>query len=129
MEEIEKGKLYVAIHTDACCREKWCRISYKVTVLDGEEEFDYECGQFSHMGLLRNHTLKVIDFIRTTEIPKKHIVKRWTGDALDILAPHLSQYQKDNANSNNPFSYRHFTMYMHAIELVWMGDASVQAYD
>ena len=60
MEEIGKGKLYVAIHTDACCREKWCRISYKVTVLDGEEEFDYECGQFSHMGLLRSHALKVL---------------------------------------------------------------------
>ena len=60
VEEIEKGKLYVAIHMYASRREKWCRISYKVTVLDGEEEFDYECGQFSHMGLLRSHALKVL---------------------------------------------------------------------
>ncbi|XP_048552384.1 protein FAR1-RELATED SEQUENCE 4-like [Triticum urartu] len=129
VEEVEKGKTYVAIHTDAARREKWCRISYKVTVLDGGEEFDCECGQFTHMGLLCSHILKVRDFIRVTEIPKKHIVKRWTRDALDILPPHLSQYQKDNANNNNPFSYRHFNMFMQAMELVRMGDASVQAYD
>uniref|UniRef100_A0A453LM22 Uncharacterized protein n=1 Tax=Aegilops tauschii subsp. strangulata TaxID=200361 RepID=A0A453LM22_AEGTS len=35
VEEIEKGKLYVAIHMYASRREKWCRISYKVTVLNG----------------------------------------------------------------------------------------------
>lgn len=40
VEEVEKGKTYVAIHTNAARREKWCRISYKVTVLDGGQEFD-----------------------------------------------------------------------------------------
>ena len=30
---------------------------------------------------------------------------------------------------NNPFSYRHFTMYMHAMELVRLGDTSVEAYN
>ncbi|XP_073353681.1 protein FAR1-RELATED SEQUENCE 5-like [Aegilops tauschii subsp. strangulata] len=91
VEEVEKGKSYVAIHTDAARREKWCMVSYKVTVVDGGEEFDCECGQFTHMGLLCSHILKVLDFIHVTKMPKKHIVKRWTRDARDILPPHLSQ--------------------------------------
>ena len=60
MEEIEKGKRCVAIHNDAVLREKWCRTSYNVTVIEGGEEFDCECGQFAHMGLLCSHILKVI---------------------------------------------------------------------
>uniref|UniRef100_A0A8R7PH03 Protein FAR1-RELATED SEQUENCE n=1 Tax=Triticum urartu TaxID=4572 RepID=A0A8R7PH03_TRIUA len=127
VEELEKGKLYLAIHTDAARREKWCRVSYKVAILEGGDEYDCECGQFAHMGLLCSHVVKVLDFIRVTEIPQKHIVKRWTRDARDILPAHLTQYQRDNAH-NNPFSFRHFNMYMHAMELVRMGDASVEAY-
>lgn len=30
---------------------------------------------------------------------------------------------------NNPFSYRHFTVYMHTMELVRLGDISVEAYN
>lgn len=97
MEEIEKGKRYVAIHTDTTRRERSCRTSHKVTVIEGGEECDCECGQFAHMGLLCSHILKVLDFIRVTEIPKKRIVKRWTRDARDILPAHLMRYQKDNA--------------------------------
>ena len=44
VEEIERHKTYVAIHSEAEKREKWCRLSYKVTMLDGGEEFDCECG-------------------------------------------------------------------------------------
>ena len=71
--------------------------------------------------------LQVLEFIRVTEIPKKHIVKRWTRVARDILPTHLVQYQKDNAQEN-PFSFRHYNMYMQAMELVRMGDSSVAAY-
>ncbi|XBH60698.1 hypothetical protein VPH35_115257 [Triticum aestivum] len=92
VEELEKGKLYLAIHREVARREKWCRVSYKVTVLAGGQEFDYECGQFAHMGFLCNHVLKLLDFIRITEIPEKHIVKRWTKDARGILPAHLTQY-------------------------------------
>ena len=60
VEELEKGKLYLVIHTEAARREKWCRVSYKVNVLEGGEEFDCECGQFAHMGLLCSHVLKVL---------------------------------------------------------------------
>lgn len=51
---------FCRIHTDADRREKWCRTSYKVTVVDGGEEFDCDSGQFAHMGLLSSHVLKVI---------------------------------------------------------------------
>ena len=73
-------------------------------------------------------TEQVLDFIRVTEIPKKRIVKRWTRDARDILPAHLTQYQRDNAQEN-PFSFRHFNMYMQAMELVRMGDCSVAVYE
>lgn len=80
------------------------------------------------MGLLCSHVLKVLDFICITEIPQKHIVKRWTRDARNILPAHLTQYPRDNAHKN-PFSFRHFNMYMHTMEMVRMGDASVEAYE
>ncbi|KAE8803381.1 Protein FAR1-RELATED SEQUENCE 5 [Hordeum vulgare] len=83
-EEIEKHKTYVAIHSEAEKMEKWCRVSYKVTMLDCGQEFDYECDQFAHMGLLCSHVLEVLDFIRAKEIPAKHIVKRWMKDARDV---------------------------------------------
>ncbi|XBJ19125.1 hypothetical protein VPH35_010148 [Triticum aestivum] len=128
VEEIEKHRTYIAIHSEAEKREKWCRVSYKVTMLDGGNEFKCECGRFAHMGLLCIYVLKVLDFIRAKEIPAKHIVKRWTRDARDVLPAHLAQYQKDSMQ-NNPFSYRHFTMYMHAMELVRLRDTSVEAYN
>ena len=59
VEELEKGKLYLAIHMEAARREKWCRVSYKVNVLEGGEEFDCECGQFAHMWHSCSHVLKV----------------------------------------------------------------------
>lgn len=53
--------------------------------------------------------VQVLDFIRVKEIPKKHIVKRWTRDAIDILPAHLMQYQ-DKAQEN-PFSFRNFNVH------------------
>ncbi|XBI15246.1 hypothetical protein VPH35_057702 [Triticum aestivum] len=95
VEEVDKHRTYIAIHSEAEKREKWCRASYKVTMLDEGNEFEFECGQFAHVGLLCRHVLKVLDFIRAKEIPVKHIVKRWMKDARDILPAHLTQYQKD----------------------------------
>ncbi|KAE8803384.1 putative SWIM protein [Hordeum vulgare] len=103
VEEIEEYKTYVAIHSEAKKRRKWCRVSYKVTMLDCGQEFDCECVKFAHMGLLCSHVLKVLDFIRAKEIPAKHIVKRWMKDTRDVLPAHLVQYQKDNMQ-NNAFS-------------------------
>ena len=40
VEEIERHKTYVAIHSEAEKRDKWCRVAYKVRMLDGGDEFD-----------------------------------------------------------------------------------------
>ncbi|XBH62943.1 hypothetical protein VPH35_117035 [Triticum aestivum] len=91
-----------------------------LTVMDGGDEFDCECG-------LCSHVLKVLDFIRMNQIHVKHILKRRTKDARDVLAHHLCHYQKNL--HNNPFSYRHFNLYMQAMELFWLGDTSMDAYE
>lgn len=39
------------------------------------------------------HVFQVMDYLGMTEIPKKHIVKRWTKEARDILPEHLQHYQ------------------------------------
>lgn len=60
VEDAEKNISYLAMHTEAERKEKWCRVSYKVTMMEGGDDFDCECGQFAHMGLLRTHVLKVL---------------------------------------------------------------------
>jgi hypothetical protein len=62
------------------------------------------------------------------EIPAKHILKRWTRDAKDVLPDHLAHYQRDQM-SKQVFTYRHSRLYMMAMQLVRMGDTSVDAYD
>jgi hypothetical protein len=59
VEEIEKGKLYRARHTNAERRERWSKVEFEVRVIGENEEFDCECGLFAHMGMLCGHTLKV----------------------------------------------------------------------
>lgn len=69
-----------------------------------------------------------MDVLHLEEIPVKHIVKRWTKDARDILPKHLIRYQKDHS-VNMSFTCRHLTLYMKAMEVVRMGDASVESFD
>ena len=92
----------------------------------------YLISKLSHMKhgpeIRKKCFVQVLDFIGAKEIPAKHIVKRWTRDACDVLPPHLIQYQKDSIQ-NNPLSYRHFMMYLHAMDLVRLGDTSVEAYN
>jgi hypothetical protein len=59
MEEIEKGKLYLVRHTNADRRERWTKVEFEVRVIGENDEFDCECGQFAHMGMLCGHALKV----------------------------------------------------------------------
>lgn len=121
--EIEKMKKYVATHNNAAKRERWSRVVYEVTVADDQKEFTCECGQFEHTGLLCNHILRVMEILHLEQIPAKHIVKRWTKDARDILPSHLQQYQKDK-RTNTSFTWRHSTLYFKAMDVVRMGDAS-----
>lgn len=62
------------------------------------------------------------------EIPKWHILKRWTKDARDILPQHIAHFQKDQA-ANQSFTCRSSTLYLHSMELVRIGDSSVAAYE
>jgi hypothetical protein len=66
--------------------------------------------------------------LRLSEIPKKHIMKRWTLDARDVLPDHLKHYQKD-VGQHETHTYMHSKMYIAALELVKMGDMNVAAYD
>jgi hypothetical protein len=62
-----------------------------------------------------------------TEILQQLIVKQWTRDARDILPAHLQIYQRDHAGSRS-MTHRHTTLYVHAMELVRLGDACVESY-
>ena len=46
----------------------------------------------------------------------------------DILPEHLQHYQRDKI-STTTLTFRHNRMYVQALELVRLGDASVEAYD
>ncbi|KAM3400043.1 hypothetical protein ACQJBY_005119 [Aegilops geniculata] len=107
LKRLRSIKTYVAIHSEAEKREKWCRVSYKVTMIDGGNEFDCECGQCIH-GPAVQPCVEGLRLHQRAKVPEEHIVKRWTKDARDILPPHLSQYQK---------------------ELVRLGNTSVEAYN
>jgi hypothetical protein len=69
-----------------------------------------------------------MEILHLEEIPKHHIVKQWTRDSRYILPEHLVQYQKDNS-LNLSFTCRHATLYLKAMEVVRMGDASAACYD
>jgi hypothetical protein len=60
VEEVEKGKLYLARRKNAAKVEKWCRTEFRVEVKGDNEEFDCECGLFNHTGVLCGHVLKVL---------------------------------------------------------------------
>ena len=62
------------------------------------------------------------------EIPRKHIIKRWTINARDILPPHLEHYQKDKGALHSQ-TLRHSNLYLSALEVVKLGDSNVKAYE
>jgi hypothetical protein len=68
--------------------------------------------------------LQVMDYLGVTDIPEKHIMKRWTRYARDVLPEHLRHYQRDHAAGRN-FTKRHSTLYVQAMELVRLGDTSI----
>lgn len=66
--------------------------------------------------------------LKLSKIPEKHILKRWTSDARDILPDHLVRYQKDRGQHGFD-TFRHNTMYIKALECVRLGDSNVKCYD
>jgi hypothetical protein len=69
-----------------------------------------------------------MDYVGVTEIPSKHILKRWTRDARDVLPDHLRHYQRDQVKGKE-VTYRHCSLYIMAMELVRLGDSSADAYE
>lgn len=61
-----------------------------------------------------------------TKVSDKHIVRRRTNDGRDILPEHLHHYQCDQLGAT-PLTFRHNRMYVQALELIRLGDASVEA--
>ncbi|XBH98182.1 hypothetical protein VPH35_127732 [Triticum aestivum] len=70
----------------------------------------------------------VMDYHSMTEIPKRHIVKRWTRDAWDVLPDHLWHYQRDQLCATM-LTFKHNKMHVKALELVRLGGVSVEAYE
>ncbi|XP_044442503.1 protein FAR1-RELATED SEQUENCE 4-like [Triticum aestivum] len=128
VEEVEKGAKYYVHRYHPEKHDKWCRALYVVEVVDQGKELTCECGNFEHTGLLCCHAVKVLDFLGIGHIPAKHILKRWTKDARDVLPQHLAYLQKDQI-SVNPITFRHSNLYTHALEVVRLGEANTSAYE
>lgn len=128
LDEIVQRKVYKSTHVDAAAREKWSKVEFKIEVSDDESFFSCECGTFEHSGLICCHALQVMVLFRLLKIPEKHIMKRWTRDAHDVLPAHLVWYQKDRGPPSSD-TFRHHTMYMKALECVLLGDSNVRCYD
>ncbi|XP_073362865.1 protein FAR1-RELATED SEQUENCE 5 [Aegilops tauschii subsp. strangulata] len=121
LDEIVPRKVYRSTHVDAAAREKWSKVEFTIEVDDEESFFSCECGMFEHAGLVMVH-------FRLSKIPEKHIMKRWTRDANDVLPAHLVRYQKDRGPPSSD-TFRHHTMYTKALECVLLGDSNVKCYD
>ncbi|KAM0882743.1 hypothetical protein ACQ4PT_032114 [Festuca glaucescens] len=118
---------YIARHVQSERRERWSKVSFEVNVSGDGDAYNCECGHFDHTGLLCCHALWVMINLGVQEIPKYHIMKRWTKDARDILPEHLARYQKDSGPARSQ-TFRHSTLYISALKFVKMGGANVQSY-
>uniref|UniRef100_A0A8R7V3V4 SWIM-type domain-containing protein n=1 Tax=Triticum urartu TaxID=4572 RepID=A0A8R7V3V4_TRIUA len=117
--EIVPRREYIARHVKKDSRDKWCKNEFLVQVNELADEFKCECGMFEHFGMVCSHALK--------EVPVKHVLKRWTRDAMDIPPPELLRYQKDQG----PLKYssrRHNNLHLLCLEIVRLGDNNVDAY-
>ncbi|XBI26690.1 protein FAR1-RELATED SEQUENCE 5-like isoform X1 [Triticum dicoccoides] len=128
LDEIVPRKIYKSTHLDVAAREKWSKVEFKIEVNDDKSFFSCECGTFEHSGLVCCHALQVMVLFRLSKIPEKHIMKRWTRDARDVLPAHLVRYQRDRGPPSSD-TFRHHTMYMKALECVLLGDSNVKCYD
>ncbi|KAK1615385.1 hypothetical protein QYE76_020902 [Lolium multiflorum] len=128
VEEVEPQKKYIAVHMSPETRPDWYKHRYEVSVSADGSYYTCECGRFEHMGMICCHILKVLITKNVRKIPDKHIMKRWTVDARDILPDHIKHYQKD-MGPPEAITFRHSAMYITALELVHMGDTNPDAFE
>ncbi|XP_037408278.1 protein FAR1-RELATED SEQUENCE 3-like [Triticum dicoccoides] len=125
--EVEPRLEYIARHIKFQSGEKWCKNEFVISVSEPADEFISECGTFEHYGMVCSHVLKVMIHLKLYELPPKHVLKRWTRDARDILPPEYLRYQKDHG----PLKYssrRHNTLYLLALDVVKLGNNNVEAH-
>ncbi|KAE8807607.1 hypothetical protein D1007_16153 [Hordeum vulgare] len=91
-------------------------------------DFKTEFHKDSEESFQEKRTSLVMIELRLSRIPTKHILKRWTRDAWDILRERLVRYQRD---SGPPASntYMHHTMYIQALDCVRLGDSNVKCFE
>jgi len=94
MVEVVPRRGYIARHVKDS-REKWCKNKIVAQVNDLADEFKCECGMFDHFRLVCSHALKVMIQLGLQEVLAKHVPKRWTRDARDILPLEFLRYQND----------------------------------
>ncbi|KAE8783966.1 Protein FAR1-RELATED SEQUENCE 5 [Hordeum vulgare] len=119
---------YIAVHVKKASRDKWSKNQFLVRVSEPVDEFNCECGMFQHFGMVCSHALKVMVHLGLQEVPAKHVLKRWTKDARDILPQEFLRYQKDQG----PLKYssrRHNNLHLLCLEIVRLGDSNVDSYD
>lgn len=123
--ELEPQKLYELDHAYADLRPSWARTTFQVRIEEGQR-FQCDCGLFGHFGILCGHVLRLMIHLGMGRIPDCHIMKRWTKDARDILGP-IGEADVGTGIAL-PKSFRHNIMYVSALEMVKMGDASESQY-
>ncbi|XP_047083033.1 protein FAR-RED IMPAIRED RESPONSE 1-like [Lolium rigidum] len=93
-------------------REKWSRVEYEVNVREEGEAFMCVCKQFEHTGMLCCHAVKVMVHLGVHEIPRSHIVPRWTVEPLRCWM-HRAHPQKDTC-----WRCRRFALYDKGIKIM-----------
>ncbi|XBI25721.1 hypothetical protein VPH35_050590 [Triticum aestivum] len=124
--EVKPHLEYIARHIKFQSREKRCKNEFVISVSESADEFGCECGTFEHYAMVCSHALKVMIHLNLHELPAKHVLRRWTRYARDILPPEYLRYQKDH----RPLKYssrQRNTLYLLALDAVKLGDSNVEA--
>ncbi|KAM0911278.1 hypothetical protein ACQ4PT_013586 [Festuca glaucescens] len=118
----------IALHVNQESRKDWHKSRYMVIVTDGGEYYTCECGRYEHMGMICCHILKVMITQDVHKIQVRHIMKRWTVDARDVLPDHIKHYQKD-MGPPEASTFRHSAMYITALEVMHVGDSNPDSFE
>ncbi|KAL6906448.1 hypothetical protein ACP4OV_004049 [Aristida adscensionis] len=127
-QEIIPNIRYIVKHVNAEKRQSWEKTEFSIDVISNGDQYICECGLSEHMGMMCAHIIRVCIQLGVQTIPAKHIAKRWTLNARDMLPPHLVHYQKDQAAIQCQ-SIRHSSLYKAALEIVHLGDSNPRAFE
>ncbi|CAN6334678.1 unnamed protein product [Urochloa humidicola] len=121
-------KEYDVVPVNPAYKHPWGREKITVTINNGGESYDCECGLYQHFGVLCGHVLRVMNQIGVYEIPEAHIKKRWTRSARDLLPGELKTYEQGTLCMES-MTYRHKYLYVKGVECVEEGNKDLGAFD